>query len=144
MRTESSFMQHDKHVEIHIPSEYGYEKVAMASAVAIAKRMGFSPDRVDDLRTAVAEACLNAIEHGNKLDVSTKVVITLTVQAEGLEVHVTDQGKQSLPTDFPKPGDKQGERHRGIFIIQNLMDEVEFNSAPTGGNQIRMVIHLNK
>jgi serine/threonine-protein kinase RsbW len=138
-------MQPDKRsIEVHIPSEYGYEKVAMASAVAVARRMGFSADRIDDLRTAMSEACLNAIEHGNKLDVSTMVVVMMTVQAEGLEVNVTDQGRQALPVDFPKPGNAPGERHRGIFIIQNLMDEVEFGSAPTGGNQVRMVIHLNK
>ncbi len=136
-------VQHDRRsIELHIPSEYGYEKVAMASVVAIAKRMGFSQDRIDDLRTAISEACLNAIEHGNKLDVSTKVVIVMTVQPEGLEVNVTDQGKQPLPEDFPLP--VEGGRHRGIFIIQNLVDEVEFSSAPTGGNQVRMVIHLNK
>ncbi len=138
-------MQDDKRsIEIHIPSEYGYEKVAMASAVAVAKRMGFSPDRIDDLRTAVSEACLNAIEHGNKLDVSTKVMVVMTVQSEGLEVNVQDQGRQRLPSDFPQPGEAPGERHRGIFIIQNLMDEVEFSSMDAGGNQIRMVIHLNK
>jgi serine/threonine-protein kinase RsbW len=138
-------MQIDKRsIEIHIPSEYGYEKVAMASAMAIAKRMGFSGDRVDDLRTAISEACLNAIEHGNKLDVSTKVVVVMTVQPEGLEVHITDEGKQMMPTEFPQPSDKPGERHRGIFIIQNLVDEVEFSAVATGGNQIRMVIHLNK
>lgn len=138
-------MQPEKRsIEIHIPSEYGYEKVAMASAVATAKRMGFSPDRIEDLRTAVSEACLNAIEHGNKQDISTRVMVVMTVQPESLEVHVTDQGRQPLPDDFPKPGEKPGARHRGIFIIQNLMDEVEFASAPAGGNQVRMVIHLNK
>ena len=131
-------------VEIHIPSEYGYEKVAMASVAAVARRMGFSADRIDDLKTAVAEACLNALEHGNRLDISTKVVVVMTVQPEGLEVNVTDEGKQPIPERFPQPGDKLGERHRGIFIIQSLMDKVEFSSIPTGGNQIRMVIHLNK
>ncbi|MBN1889116.1 MAG: ATP-binding protein [Thermoflexales bacterium] len=131
-------------MEIHIPSEYGYEKVAMASAAAVAKRMGFSPDRIDDLKTAVAEACLNALEHGNELDVSTKVMIVMTAQESGLEVHVTDAGKQPMPNTLPQPSDQPGERHRGIFIIKHLMDEVEFSSMPTGGNQIRMVIHMNK
>ena len=131
-------------IEIHIPSEYGYEKVVMASAAAVAKRMGFSVDRIEDLKTAVAEACLNALEHGNKLDISTKVMIVMTVQPKGLEVNVTDEGKQSIPATFPQPDDTPGGRHRGIFIIKNLVDEVEFSSVPNGGNQIRMVVHLNK
>lgn len=46
----------------------GVEKVAMSTAASVAGIMGFSADRVEDLKTAVAEACINAIEHGNKLD----------------------------------------------------------------------------
>ena len=52
-------------VELKIPSEPGFEKVAMRLAAEVAERMGFSPERIDDLRTAVSEACLNAIRHGN-------------------------------------------------------------------------------
>lgn len=42
----------------------------------------------------MAEACLNAIEHGNKLDVSTKVGIVLTIQPASLEVNVTEARRQ--------------------------------------------------
>ena len=40
----------------------------MNTAASVARLMGFSDERVEDLKTAVAEACINAIEHGNKLD----------------------------------------------------------------------------
>ena len=48
-------------VELHLPSRLGYEKVAMDAAASLARRMGFSADRVDALRTALAEAITNAI-----------------------------------------------------------------------------------
>ncbi len=131
-------------VEISIPSELGYEKVAMEAAVAVAKRMGFSPDRIEDLRTAVSEACLNAIEHGNELDVSTRVAIVLTVQPSSLEVNVADVGKQPIPARRPQPGCREDNRGWGMFLIQNLVDEVQVQSELNGGNQIRMVVHLNK
>lgn len=131
-------------VEISIPSELGYEKVAMEAAVAVAKRMGFSPDRIEDLKTAVSEACLNAIEHGNELDVSTRVAIVLTVQPSSLEVNVADVGKQPIPARRPQPGRQEDNRGWGMFLIQNLVDEVQMQSEPNGGNQIRMVVHLNK
>jgi len=35
--------------------------------------MGFSDDRIEDLMTAVDEACINAIEHGNKENANVKV-----------------------------------------------------------------------
>ena len=69
----------EKTVELYVPSILGFEKVAMDSAASIAKMMKFPHERVEDLKTAVAEACLNAIEHGNKADASTKVSITLTI-----------------------------------------------------------------
>ena len=55
-------------VEVRLPSRMGYEKVAMSTASAVAKLMGFREDRIEDLKTAVAEACINAIEHGNRLN----------------------------------------------------------------------------
>ena len=55
-------------VEVRLPSQLGYEKVAMSTAAAVAKLMGFREDRVEDLKTAVAEACINAIEHGNIIE----------------------------------------------------------------------------
>ncbi len=133
-----------RRIEIHIPSELGYEKVAMEAAAAVAKRMGFSPDRVEDLRTAVAEACINAIEHGNKLDISTKVAIVLTEQPASLEVNVSDEGKQPIPAQRPQPGLPPSFRGWGMFLIENLMDEVQVSTEPDGGNQIRMVIYLDK
>ena len=58
-------------VEVRLPSRLGYEKVAMSTAAAVAKLMGFKPERVEDLKTAVAEACINAIEHGNLMNERT-------------------------------------------------------------------------
>jgi serine/threonine-protein kinase RsbW len=93
-------MNTDKNIELHIPSVMGYEKIAMECAASMAKKMGFTEDRIEDLKTAVAEACLNAIEHGNKMDTSTKVGITLTAEESRLQVSVKDEGKgiNQVPT----------------------------------------------
>jgi serine/threonine-protein kinase RsbW len=131
-------------IELYIPSELGFEKVAMASASAVAQRMGFSAERIEDLKTAVSEACINAIEYGSEFDVSTKVLIILNVGGKELEINVVDQGKQDFPETPLEPGAGEGSRGWGIFLIKSLMDEVEFSKAPDGGNQIRMVIHLEK
>lgn len=141
-------MEKDKEVELHIPSIMGYEKVAMESVSSMAKKMGFTNDRIEDLKTAVAEACINAIEHGNKMDTSTKVGITLTMDESGLEVAVQDRGKGIGQTDTPNIEDKiegKGEtRGWGIFLIKNLVDDVKFKTTPEGGNEVKMVIHLDK
>ena len=135
-------------IELHIPSIMGYEKIAMETAASMAQRMGFTEDRIEDLKTAVAEACLNAIEHGNKMDTSTKVGITLTPEESRLQVTVKDEGKGvdqiSSPSIESKIEGKDKTRGWGIFLIKSLMNEVKFEQSPEGGNVVKMVIYLEK
>ncbi len=141
----------EKMIELRLPSKLGYERVAMDAAASIASRMGFETDRVSALKTAVSEAVTNAIEHGNQHDEAMKVVVLLTVRGDELIVSVTDQGHKTIDeayvsrvpqiSEAMKRDDKGG---WGIWLIQELMDEVEFTTAPSGGNQVRMVIHLER
>jgi serine/threonine-protein kinase RsbW len=120
----------------------------MDFAASVARSMNFPEDRVDDLKTAVAEACANAIEHGNKLDAATKVGITLTVTDDRLEVDVQDEGRSIVPTVTPDIESKiegtSDPRGWGIFLINSLMDEVTFGLTPEGKNIVRMIIHLER
>ena len=136
-------------IELNLPSRLGYEKVAMNTAASVAKLMGFDDERIEDLKTAVAEACINAIEHGNKLDEALSVGVILSVGADSLEVKVLDTGSGTTVTHTAPDIDKkmQGEespRGMGMFLIQALVDEAEWVSSPLAGSYARMVIHLNK
>ena len=141
-------MDPDKKIEIHIPSVPGFEKVAMESAASVARGMGFSGDRIEDLKTAVAEACINAMEHGNRMDAETKVGVTLTIGDAKLQVDVQDQGKGGGEVATPdvdvKMEGKEKTRGWGIFLIKSLMDDVQFGAAPEGGGLVRMIIHLDR
>ncbi len=130
-----------KRVEIFLPSVLGYEKVARNAAAAVAEEMGFSEDRIEDLKTAVAEACMNAIEHGNHEDRRTSVTVLLTAEPRQLEVKVADQGLTPIPDTFPTPK-RADTRGWGMFFITQLVDELEISRLPEGGNQVRMVIYL--
>jgi serine/threonine-protein kinase RsbW len=143
--------QTERVIELRLPSRLGYEKVAMDTASSLARRMGFGVDRVEALRTAVSEAVTNAIEHGNQQDSGMKVLVMLTARPDELVVSVADQGRKQLDQgqtmqtprieDALEKPDKGG---WGIWLIRELMDEVEFTTGPSGGNQVRMVIHLEK
>lgn len=143
----------EKVIELRLPSRLGYERVAMDAASSLASRMGFEGDRVAALKTAVSEAVTNAIEHGNQHNEAMKVVVLLTVRGDELVVSVTDQGSKSLDQTSlsvdtpPNIVDKLSSDDKGgwgIWLIHQLMDEVEFTTAPSGGNQVRMVIHLER
>jgi serine/threonine-protein kinase RsbW len=141
----------ERMIELRLPSRLGYEKVAMDTASSLARRMGFGDDRVEALRTAIAEAVTNAIEHGNAYDSGMRVLVMLTARPSELVVSVADQGRKQLDQDqthvtprIEDAFDRQDKGGWGIWLIRELMDEVEFTTAPTGGNQVRMVIHLER
>jgi serine/threonine-protein kinase RsbW len=137
-------------IELRLPSRLGYEKVAMNTAASVAKLMGFSEERVEDLKTAVSEACINAIEHGNKLDEGLTVGVVLSMDANSLEVKVLDTGNGppshvvSVPDMDKKMHEEEDSRGMGMFLIQALVDEAEWVSAPPSGSYARLVIHLHK
>ena len=140
-------------VEVRLPSRMGFEKVAMSTAASVAKLMGFREDRVEDLKTAVAEACINAIEHGNRLNEKLSVGVVLSVSADSLEVKVIDDGKGmnrkpglvSKPDIDRKMHGDEGPRGMGMFLIQALVDEAEWVVGTDGNSSyVRLVIRLDK
>ena len=134
--------------ELRPPARLGFEKVAMSTAASVAGLMGFSQDRVEDLKTAVSEACINAIEHGNKLNESLSVVVTLAMESDSLEVKIRDHGtrvKQEVhvPDIDRKMMGAEDPRGMGMFLIQALVDKAEYITEPAG-SYARLVIRLNK
>ena len=137
-------------VELRIPSKLNYEKIAMETASALARVEGFSKERVEDLKTAVSEAVINAIEHGHRQNTRMKVLVYLTVDAHAIEVQIHDRGKgktPSMPRSAPSARKKiEGQeepRGWGLFLIKNLVDEAEFVDEPNG-KYTRLVIYFNK
>jgi len=132
-------------VEVRLPSRLGFEKVAMSTAAAVAKLMGFREERIDDLKTAIAEACINAIEHGNRLNEKLSVGVVLSAGEDALEIKVMDDGKgmKTLPSKPDIDRKMHGEedaRGMGMFLIQALVDEAEWVVGTNGkGSYVRLV-----
>lgn len=137
-------------VEVKLPSRMGYEKVAMTTAASVAKLMGFGEDRIEDLKTAVAEACINAIEHGNHLNDKLSVGVVLSTDGDSLEVKVIDDGI-GLQKQPPRPNidrkmhGEEDPRGMGMFLIQALVDEAEWVvGSPGSSSYVRLLIRLHK
>jgi serine/threonine-protein kinase RsbW len=142
-------MKSGSSVEVRIPSELGFEKVAMSTASSMAALMGFSPERIEDLKTAVAEACINAMEHGNQLDSSLNVGVVLSTSEDQLEIKVIDDGAgmdhaPGAPDIDRKMAGEEDTRGMGMFLIQALVDEAEWYKGPPGKSFVRLVIRLDK
>ena len=143
-------MRNGPSVQVSIPSELGYEKVAMGTAASMAAMMGFSKDRVEDLKTAVAESCINAMEHGNRFDTAAAVCVVLSSDEDSLEVKVIDDGSgMEKPPHVPdidrKMAGEEDPRGMGMFLIQALVDEAEWVAGIDGkSSYVRLVIRLDK
>ena len=137
-------------VELRLPTHLGYEKVAMSTAASLAKLRGFPEDRIEDLKTAVAEACINAIEHGNRLNEKLSVGVVLRAESDSLEVKVIDDGsgikKQPAKPDIDrKMHGEEDARGMGMFLIQALVDEAEWVTGLDGKSSYeRLLIKLDK
>jgi len=135
-------------VELKIPNELGYEKVAREAVATVAKRLGFSAERIADIKLAVAEACTNAMTHGSPPDSLTKIVVILTIDEKKLEILVKDPGFGSPPTDVTVPDIHKmvaGEAKlggMGLYIIHELVDQATFiKNHEDGSNSLQMVIY---
>ena len=139
-------------IELRIPSEFGYEKMAMKLVGAVAEKTGFACERVVDLTTAVSKACRNTIELAKQLDTDRRVLVLLSIDADRLTIDVKDEGRGDPPPDhFGEPdisrkvADQETPRKMGIHSIRGLVDEAGFVELEQGGgNSFRMVIYVRK
>ena len=128
-----------REVTLTLPMVPDMEIAASKTATAMAEFMQMSPDRIDEVRMAVVEACINAFEHSRSSD--RKVYMTFEVLGEGepesLRITVRDTGVGFAPEEIEEPtieGKLKAARKRGwgLKIIRGLMDTVEIHSGADG------------
>ena len=139
--SRSTVSSDNKVFNIDIPSQLGYEKIPMSAVMIVAQKMGFAPERVERLKTAISEAVTNAIEHGNKLNLEARVRIVLIIQPYALVMSVLDEGKQPIPEIPPGRQERPDWRGWGLEWIKEFTDEVSVEAAP-GRNEIKMIAYL--
>jgi serine/threonine-protein kinase RsbW len=108
--------------------------------------MRFDEDSAHWIGMSVRETVTNAIQHGNKLDLSKKVDICFEVLPDQLSISVRDQGNGFRADEIPNPLDTENllkPSGRGIFYIRTFMDEVEFRSLSQGGTEVHMVKRIS-
>lgn len=141
-------MVNGKNVELSLPNIVGYERIAMGCSETFAKNLGFRRERIEDLKTAVAEACLNAMKYGNKGRTDARVVVVMNYDDDSFQVEVWDQGNGI--TQFPNDPDIDRIINKldpifgfGLFLIKNLVDKVEFNKIDSQGHAVKMIVKKN-
>ncbi len=121
-----------------------------AASVPLARRLlvgtmetaGVDPDISYELSVALSEACANAVEHGGGAapgGSSGAYRVTAYLDGEKCRIEVTDSGPgfpagRARPAARPVPGD--AEHGRGLCLIQELADHVQFGNKPGRGGAV--------
>jgi serine/threonine-protein kinase RsbW len=130
IKNKAIHMLDDQTIELSLPNIIGYERIAMGCIDSFATSVGFRKERIEDLKTAVAEACINAMQHGNKDRPSERVIVNMTFANGSFNIAVI-VADLDPPTGF------------GLFLIKRLVDQVEFNEKTIRGHGVRMVFDLS-
>ncbi len=128
-----------REVTLALPMVADMEIAATKTVTSLARYMRMSPDKADEVRMAVVEACINAFEHSHAED--RMIYLTFAVlgssEPEQLRVTVRDSGQGFDPGHLREPSIEEKlkasrKRGWGLKIIEGLMDEVTIQSGGQG------------
>ena len=118
-----------------LPSEPGNERLALARVEKSVRGLGLPDGRLEKLKTAVAEATMNAIEHGNQNRAEIPVEVEVTQNGDEIVVAISDQGgapEKTGPAEEPdllkKLDGGQSPRGWGLFLIRNMVDAMDITT----------------
>jgi anti-sigma regulatory factor (Ser/Thr protein kinase) len=134
--------------KLSVSSEPGNERLAMERVATVVKELGLPEQRLERLKTAVAEATMNAMEHGNRYRPEVPVVIEVLTSGEDLSVRINNQGgirdpapDKEVPNLEAKLEGLQTPRGWGLFMIRNMVDEIHITSDEVH-HTVGLVMHL--
>jgi serine phosphatase RsbU (regulator of sigma subunit)/anti-sigma regulatory factor (Ser/Thr protein kinase) len=135
--------------DFSLPSEEGNELEAIERVSDSVQGLGLTARTLERLKTAVAETVMNATEHGNRDRPELPVGIQVLVSGDALRVRVSDQGHGLPPAEVETPvleaklAGNQSPRGWGIFLIENMVDNVTHTTTPNR-HIVELVVHLTK
>lgn len=134
--------------QVHLAVGSTFDNVELVQVVVeeALKRLDLDADDAHWIAVAVREAVANAVKHGNRQDPDKKVELDFWVEDDELVISVFDEGGGFDPeaVDDPRaPENVMKPSGRGIFYMQNFMDEIEYSFRPGGGTVVRMRKYLS-
>jgi serine/threonine-protein kinase RsbW len=134
--------------ELSVPSEPGNERRAMEVVAGAVNGLGLPPPTLERLKTAVAEATMNAMEHGNQYRAEAPVIIEVSASESDLFVKITDEGSGPPAFDSETPDLEakldgvQTPRGWGLFLIKSMVDEMNV-AGDQHHHTVELILHLD-
>ncbi|MBY0122524.1 anti-sigma F factor [Bacillus sp. S/N-304-OC-R1] len=139
-------MKNEMHIQFSALSQN--ESFARVTVAAFITQLDPTMDELTEIKTVVSEAVTNAIIHGYEQDPNGMVYISvnmedgyidMSIRDEGIGIMNVDEARQPLFTTKPEL-ERSG---MGFTIMENFMDEIEIQSQPGKGTEIRLRKHLS-
>lgn len=134
-----------ENIQLSVLSHPKYLQLVRGVIKKITDIIGFSEDDSGHITLAVDEACSNIIKHSYMNDPGKRIDVSIKIHEKKLEIQITDYGKQcdirqmkSRNINDIRPGGL------GIYIMNKIMDSVEYDCTSPRKNQIRLVIRREK
>ena len=146
--TESEEAGRADEYEMVIPMGGDTELIAAHAVEQIARRVNFRPEAINQIKTALIEACINAAEHS--LSPDRKIYQRFRLENDKLVVTVASRGVVPANLASENGHEVRGTEEKeeatsrrgwGLKLIQTLMDEVEFERVDDG-TQLRMTKYI--
>ena len=135
----SAFSHVHEKIEFELPSDLALMNGVLDYLQERVAKLGLIRPERSNLFVALDEAFVNAVKHGNKNDLNKLVKITAELSPNEASFTVEDEGEGFDIREIPNPCDPENlfrTSGRGVLLIYNIMDEVEYNAQ---GNRVKMI-----
>jgi anti-sigma regulatory factor (Ser/Thr protein kinase) len=122
--------------EFTLPGEPGNDRLAVEKVVDVVQTLPLSEERLERLKTAVAEATLNALEHGSRYQHEMPVAIRVRASDRAVSIAITNFGSRNIVPSVEAPDlaakirGQQSPRGWGFFLIEHMVDEYQISNQP--------------
>lgn len=122
-----------------VPGKPEYITIVRLAVASAANSAGFDVDEVEDIKTAVSEACKNISCHGSE-GFAEEYSVECSLEQGRMEILVTDMSTSHKIQKLQKPClDCPNEGDLGLYIIKSLMNNVELLTQKDGKKTIKMI-----
>ncbi len=115
------------HKEWVLENRFGAEKYVIEQVAQTVYSIDHMSRRVEDMLTVISEACLNAMEHGNRMNPNTRVRVAMNIRETEVRFRIYDEGDgftYAPISDKPLQIEEECTRGWGLFLITSLSDKV--------------------
>ena len=131
-------------IELELPSDLNLMNAVLEYLLGRVARLGLIEPEQSNLYVALDEAFVNAVKHGNRQDPEKLLRVTAELSAREAIFTVEDEGDGFDVREIPDPCDPANlfkSNGRGVLLIYNIMDEVEYSER---GNKLKMVARAKR